>query len=401
MKRAAAFLFAVVIGVFAWLNFQRMQENRITGLPGGDVLPPLKQTSPPAADGGNLMRAAAADVEQVVVNIDTVMRPVSIPDFGFLGSRYALPEGAGSGVVIRPDGFIVTNNHVVDNAQQIEVTFPNGDKVRGEIWGRDPAYDLAVVKVARSGLPAARLGDSSKIRVGDQVIAVGNALGLGTTVTSGIVSALERAVEGSEKSKGLAKAIQTDAAINRGNSGGALALLNGDIIGINTAILSTGPNGGNIGIGFAIPANVVRDIASQLIKNRKIERPAVAWVGLRYAPNSADIATALKQRYQIDYPSVTDGVIVMDVVSGAPAERAGVKVFDNILQLDGKGVNGEDGFRKAITAHKPGDRVKFVIYRPGLGKKITLDVRLSAAPEPVEEEEQEERAPRRSLPFPF
>ena len=182
------------------------------------------------------MRAAAADVEQVVVNIDTVMRPVSIPDFGFLGSRYALPEGAGSGVVIRPDGFIVTNNHVVENAQQIEVTFQNGDKVRGEIWGRDPAYDLAVVKVARSGLPTARLGDSSKIRVGDQVIAVGNALGLGTTVTSGIVSALERAVEGSEKSKGLAKAIQTDAAINRGNSGGALALLNGDVIGINTAI---------------------------------------------------------------------------------------------------------------------------------------------------------------------
>lgn len=400
MRKAIVFLFVVVLAVFGWLNWQKLQSSSVPKLAGGDVLPPLKGSSPPRSDSSNLTRSAAAEVERVVVNIDTVMRPVTVPDFGlgFGSLRYAQPEGSGSGVILRPDGFIITNNHVVEDAQQIKVTLQTGEQVPGEIWGRDPAYDLAVVKVNRKGLPAAHLGDSSKIQVGDQVIAVGNALGLGTTVTSGIVSALERPVEGGQRSKGLAKAIQTDAAINRGNSGGALALLNGDVVGINTAILSTSPNGGNIGIGFAIPSNVVRDIASQLIKNRKVEHPAAAWIGIRYIPNSPDVATTLKQRYQLEYPSVTDGVIVMDLIAGAPAQAAGLKVFDNVLTVDNKPVNGTDAFRKVISARKPGDKLRLTVYRPGLGKKVELTVTVSAAPQVAPREEQPSRG---SFPFPF
>lgn len=405
MKKSIALLVAgAVLGVLVWLNVQRvMQGGPGSVVTGGQVLPPPKTTGSVPASA---TRNAAAKLEQVVVNIDTVGRPVSVPVPGFFGmeSRFVTPEGSGSGVIVRSDGFIVTNNHVIENAQQISVTLNNGNRVKGEVWARDPNYDLAVVKIPRSGLPFAVLGNSDKVQVGDPVIAVGNALGLGTTVTSGIISAKERAVGGEAGSKGLAKAIQTDAAINRGNSGGALALMDGEVIGINTAILSSN-GGGSIGIGFAIPANTVRTVATELIRNRKYQAPPQAFMGIAYGANNPDDAQLLKERYGFVYPSVTDGILVASVVDGGPADRAGIKVFDNILTVDGKAIKGTDGFQKIIRGHRPGDAVSLTLFRPALGRKITLRVSLSAVPQGMGEGESQpqpqQTQPRRGFPIPF
>ncbi len=403
MKKIVGLLIlGAVLGVLIALNILRIWQERSPGLDsfgGGNVLP--KASSSISIDPRtNPTRAAAAILEKAVVNIDIVGRPVSVPGFDFfgMGSRFVYPEGSGSGVIIRKDGFIVTNNHVIESAQTITVTLSDGSKVHGEVWARDPNFDLAVVKIPRSGLPFATLGDSGSVRVGDPVIAVGNALGLGTTVTSGIISARERAVSGPEGGRGLAKAIQTDAAINRGNSGGALALMNGEVIGINTAILSSNPGGGNIGIGFAIPSNTVREVVTELIKHRSFQAPAAAFVGLVYGPNNPDDAQMLKERYGFEYPSVTDGIIVGQVLDGGPASKAGVKVFDNILSIDGKALKAADDFRNIIRQHKPGDVIKITLYRPALAKKITLSVTLTAAPQ---SQEPAPSQPKRGFRFPF
>lgn len=399
-KSLALILLGAVAGVLIWLNVLRIMAGRqdLT-LPSGNVLPPLSSAPAPTQSKDVSTERAAAVVEKVVVNINTVGRP--IPDTSYFGfGGFLTPEGAGSGVIVRKDGFIVTNNHVIEDAQTIDVTLSNGKKVRGELWARDPAFDLAVVKIPLNNLPTAVFANSDDIHVGDPVIAVGNALALGETVTSGIISALARSVEGPEPNKSLQKAIQTDAAINRGNSGGALALLDGRVVGINTAILSTNSGGGNIGIGFAIPSNTVYKVVSELIRHRKYEAPSPAWIGIQYLPNSREISQMLKERYQMSYPSATAGVIVDQVVPGGPAERAGIKAFDNILTVDGKPVNGTRGFAYAIHAHKPGDTVKITVWRPALSRKLTIAVKLSAMPVNVPQQ-QPQQGPTGSFGLPF
>jgi serine protease Do len=383
LKKSLALLIAgCVLGVLIYLNVQRMMGGRGLPLAGeqGDVLPPPSNAPIPSGLKESPTRIAAAKLERVVVNIDTLGRPIGIPDWFGMATRYVQPQGAGSGVIIRSDGFIVTNDHVVRDAQTIDVTLFDGRKVRGELWGRDPQSDLAIVKIPRNNLPVARLGDSDQIAVGDPVIAVGNALGLGTTVTTGIISARERSVQGPDGNRALEKAIQTDAAINRGNSGGALALLNGDVIGINTAIFSTNEGGGNIGIGFAIPSNTVRKIANALIKNRKVERPAPAWVGIWYMGMSAEVAQAVEQELGFRYPQPDTGILVRRVEPGSPAEVAGIRPWDQVLDVDGKPIKQQSDFADAIHERKPGDSVKLKIYRPATGSTLTVTVRLAAAP---------------------
>lgn len=396
MKKSVIFLLiGSILGVLVWKNVERVMEGRqanVATIDGKNVLPP----APPSGSKSQVSetRAAASKLERVVVNIDTLGQPLQT-DWGLFGGRSVQPQGSGSGVIIREDGFVVTNHHVVANAQSITVTTWDGKQYSGQLWATDPSFDLAVVKINKDKLPFAVLGNSDSIEVGDSVIAVGNALGLGTTVTSGIISATERSVPDSS-TRGLSRAIQTDAAINRGNSGGALALLNGEVIGINTAILST-QGGGNIGIGFAIPSNTVREVVTQLIRTRQaIPMP---WLGIEYGNNSPEIAGMLEQQ-GITYPN-SNGIIVIQVLQGSPAQAGGIRPFDNILLADGKEIKDTRDFQRIIQAKKPDETLKIQLYRPSTGRKVELEIKLGSAPAMQAAPQQPQQAPRRILPLPF
>lgn len=403
MKRTLLLVvFAVVVGALLYANGLRIWNERQGPAPltGGNILPPPSSDFPDALKDYPT-RKAVEQLEPAVVNIDTVGRPqaVGIPDWSGIRTQWVQPQGAGSGVIIRPDGFIVTNYHVIQDAQNIDVTLSSGERVPGEIWGVDPMYDLAVIKINRKGLKFARLANSDQIRVGDPVIAVGNALGLGTTVTSGIISARERKVEGPAQNKSLESAIQTDAAINRGNSGGALALLTGEIVGINTAIFSTEQGGGSIGIGFAIPSNIVRREAEELIQHRKVTRPPKPWLGVWYVQMTPALANAARDELSFDYPDPDAGVLVRRVENGSPADRAGVRNFDQILRLDGKELKNEGDFAEIVQTKKPGDSIKIRVYRPTDGRERELTAELAAVPEQLQQPQQPPARTGPRLPF--
>jgi S1-C subfamily serine protease len=270
----------------------------------------------------------------------------------------------GSGVVVDPDnGYIVTNNHVVSGAADAEdatirAVFSDGSGSEARIVGRDPASDIAVLKVEKPGLVGASLGESDDLVVGDPVVAIGSPLGLAGTVTSGIVSALDRPVrlsgEGSD-TNAVISAVQTDAPINPGNSGGALVDGSGAVIGINTAIASVGGNGttgGSIGLGFAIPIDTVRDISEQLIST----------------------GTAVHASLGVNARTVTDGTrdgaLVVNVESGSPAAQAGVQEQDVVIAVDGEPVASSEELVVAVDAHEPGDTVTLELVRGGSSREV-------------------------------
>ena len=226
----------------------------------------------------------------------------------------AIPqEGMGTGFIIDPAGYILTNNHVVANAQKLTVTLADGKKLDARLIGRDPQYDLAIIKIAESDVPqVARLGNSDDLEVGQKAIAIGNPFGLGHTFTTGVISALDRTLQTPEGAtfEGL---IQTDAAINPGNSGGPLLNSNGEVIGINTAIYSR--TGGYQGIGFALPVNHAREVATQLITSGRVARP---WLGITGYTIDKGFARALNMED-------AEGVLVVEVINGSPASEAGLK----------------------------------------------------------------------------
>jgi Do/DeqQ family serine protease len=266
--------------------------------------------------------------------------------------RERVAHALGSGVVVSPDGYILTNNHVVEGATDIKVSFANEKEIPAKVIGTDAASDIAVIKVAQTDLPTLALGDSAASRVGDIVLAIGNPFGLGQTVTMGIVSAKGRSGLGIERVEDF---IQTDAAINPGNSGGALINARGELIGINTAIVG-GQTGGNVGIGFAIPANMARNIMGQLIKTGKVER---GFIGIM--PNG--ITPGQEQAYGLK-PGQS-GVAISQVDPNSPGAKAGLQVGDVIVAVNGNPVQDENSFRIQIAGMAPGTTVQLRIERNG------------------------------------
>ena len=314
----------------------------------------------PSTINSSPFTAAIKRIEPAVVNIDTIGK-LSIRDSN--GVPFFLNQeihGKGSGVVISPDGYIVTNNHVIEGASRIRVTLQNGKWYYAKLIGTDPSADIAVLRIPASGLNAAQIGNSNDLQVGDWTIAVGNPLGLGSTVTVGIVSALNRHDLQLDEGRSLHDAIQTDAPINRGNSGGALANIAGQLIGINTAILSSGPDGGSIGLGFAIPSNTVRRIARQLILTGKVPTPPQPpWIGVEFSAVPANMAQALM------LTSSDPGVLIVRVMPESPASIAGIEDGDILLKIDGQPIKSLNEVALNVKSHKDGDKLTLQIFRPG------------------------------------
>ena len=280
------------------------------------------------------------------------------PDFF---PQYNVPEekeyersGMGSGVIITRDGYILTNNHVVENADKIKVILSDKREFDAEIKGRDPETDIAVIKIGAKGLPAAKLGDSDKAKVGEWVIAIGNPFGLQHTVTAGIISATGRSNIGITRYEDF---IQTDASINPGNSGGPLVNLDGEVIGINTAIFTNtrGYTLASAGVGFAIPINMAQKIMEQLIEKGKVTR---GWLGVTIQDLNKELAEALGLKQ-------TAGVVIRQVQVDSPADRAGLKSNDIILKIDGKKTETTKHLIQTITELIPGNEIEIVILRDG------------------------------------
>jgi len=268
-----------------------------------------------------------------------------------------LEESLGSGIIVSPDGYIVTNNHVVEGADEIQVTFGKPEReFKATVIGRDKDADIAILKIDATSLPAATLGDSDQLQVGDEVLAIGNPFDVGLTVTHGIVSALGRSNMDIEK---LEDFIQTDAPINPGNSGGALLDSKGRVVGINTAIASS--NGGSNGVGFAIPIDIVRTVMNQLVSTGKVAR---GFVGVQLEEIKPDVAEQLGV--------TTHGVLVADVTADSPAEKAGLKNGDVITKLDGKPVDDTHLFQMAVSEMAPGTSVSLEYIRDGKTATVSL-----------------------------
>ena len=271
----------------------------------------------------------------------------------------------GSGVIVSEDGYILTNNHVVDKATEIEVALPDKRQFKGKVVGSDPKTDVAVVKIAATNLPTLSLGDSDKLQVGDYVFAIGDPFGIGETATMGIVSAKGR---GNLDIEDYEDFIQTDAAINPGNSGGALVNARGELIGINTAILA-GEGGGNQGIGFAIPISMARRVMDQILQHGKVTR---GYLGVEIQEVTPDLAKAFK------VPE-GKGALVGDVTSDSPGARAGLQKGDVIEEINGETVEGVNGLRLQIASTAPGTTVHLKVLRNG--QSLDVPVTLGEMPE--------------------
>lgn len=299
----------------------------------------------------------AEKVGPAIVGI-TNKKVVYYRDF-FFGQTYEQPqEGYGSGIIISEDGYIVTNNHVVENAQELYVILEGGKEVEARLIGKDPATDIAVVKIDEPNLTVAKLGDSDKVRQGELAVAIGNPLGheLAGTVTVGVISAVNRTLQVDGKEF---KLLQTDAAISPGNSGGALVNAKGEVIGMNTMKLSSSASEG---LGFAIPSNVFIPIVQQLIENGKIERPGLGVL-------ISEVTEEMAKEY--GYPK---GVIIVQIAKGGAADKAGLLPNDVILAIEGKEIKSLDELKETINQYKVGDVIQLRVWRSG--KEFDLPIKL-------------------------
>ena len=344
----------------------------------------LTQSAAPAGDLGKAGFAdAAKKAMPAVVNIFTA-KEVKTPQHPFLNDplfRHFFgreldgkgngrgstrrSSSLGSGVIVGPEGYVLTNYHVIESADEIEVLLSDGRRAAGKVVGGDPDTDLAVIKIELKNLPSIVFGRTEAARVGDVVLAIGNPFGVGQTVTMGIVSALGRSQLGINTFENF---IQTDAAINPGNSGGALVDAQGNLLGINTAIYSR--SGGSMGIGFAIPGNMAKSIMEQIIATGSVTR---GWIGVEIQEITPELAESFK------LPKA-QGAIIAGVMRGGPADKAGIKPGDVLLEVEGKAVNDSAGMLNVIAQLKPGDKASMKLMRNG--KNVEIAVAIGTRPKP-------------------
>src|SRR5215472_13982389 len=287
----------------------------------------------------------------------------AVTEGAFYGVSPRLAEGAGSGVIFAPDGYILTNSHVVDGARKISVTLADGQTLPGDLVGQDPETDVAVVRVsppAGQRLPSAQLGNSDKLQVGQLVVAIGSPIGLQSTVTAGIVSALHRTLPG-YGNRMIEDIIQTDAPINPGNSGGPLVNGRGEVIGINVAMLRE-----TQGLSFAIPINTVNWVASMLMRDGKVRRAVLGIVG-----QTIGVSPAVRHNYKLEK---SGAVLVVDVSRNGPAARAGLQADDVIYKLDDHAVGTVDELRRYLERFPEGHQVRVTFFRPGAGGVKSAEV---------------------------
>jgi len=376
--------FILVLGVFVGLVLS--SRLNITS-----PLPAKSQISSKSIDLLTQLSEAQSEVAAVstpsVVNISTTRviksrdeAPFDLFDDPFFrrffGDQFPHPnapkehkeQSLGSGVIVSEDGYIVTNNHVIEKAQEIKVLLLNKKDYKAKVVGADPKTDIAVIKIDAKGLPALPWGDSNKLKVGETVFAIGNPFGLNQTVTMGVISAVGRANVGIADYEDF---IQTDAAINPGNSGGALVNARGELIGINTAILSR--TGGYQGIGFAVPSSMARQVMDSLVKYKKVVR---GWLGVSIQEVTSDLAEEF---------GVKDlkGALVSSVMKGSPAEKAGIKQGDVILQYDGRVVEDTGHLRNMVSQTPIGSKIKVKVFRQK--KEMELDVVIAELPKKIAE----------------
>jgi len=372
--RAWGLICLTLVFTFVMLVNQASEVNAIAS--------PTDSHFPPSFS--QIVKNAAPSVVNInsvtVVSTDRQMpfqNPFGDDPFGDLFDhffRYRIPQvpenyrqtGLGTGFIIDKDGYILTNNHLVESAEEINVTLVDKREFKAEIIGRDPQTDLALLKIeGAEDLEPLTLGDSDKLEVGDWVVAIGNPFGLENTVTAGIVSAKYRR---NVTDSSYDNYIQTDASINRGNSGGPLMNTKGEVIGINTAIFSSSQSGGSIGIGFAIPSNMARDFLPQLKKGKVVR----AWLGVMIQPITTDLKNALELKDN-------KGALVADVITRGPAEKTGFKRGDVILSFDGKDINESSELPYIVSSTPVGKSVDVEILRDG--RKQTIKVKLGELPE--------------------
>jgi serine protease Do len=312
--------------------------------------------APPAARTASAAGASADGNEQITIQVARRAIPAVV--------SVSVRGGSGSGVIIRADGVILTNNHVIGNAQTVQIGLADGRRLQGQVLGRDPAIDIAVVRVQAENLPVAPLGDSDLLEPGQTAIAIGNPLGLERTVTTGVVSAINRELPGA----GLDGLIQTDAAINPGNSGGPLLDSRGRVIGINTAVLRGGVGGGAQGLGFAVPINLANNSAQQILTTGRVQR---AWLGVSLGDITPEVAT------QFRLP-VRQGAIVLAMGAGSPAAQAGLQLQDIIIAVNDTPVTRAADLVRVLRAAQPGSTITMRVVRPS--GTVTVTARLATAP---------------------
>ena len=350
--------------VVATLKPQWVGRGGNTSLGGVVSIIEAPTSSAPAQIAPGSLSAAAKKASPAVVSINTSKAAQKNPRANdpwfrfFFGDQLDQPQvGLGSGVIVSADGYILTNNHVIEGADEIAVTLNDGRHAVGKVIGTDPETDLAVLKVALDKLPVIVLGNSDALLVGDQVLAIGNPFGVGQTVTSGIVSALGRNQLGINMFENF---IQTDAAINPGNSGGALIDVNGNLQGINTAIYSR--SGGSMGIGFAIPVSMAKQVLESIVKEGKVTR---GWIGVE----PSDLTPELAETFGV---KASEGVIITGVLQNGPAARAGIRPGDVVTEVGERKIANVQELLTAVAGLKPGTAARFKLQRGS--DKTELDV---------------------------
>lgn len=354
-----AVLFVVATLKPAWLDRRHVLPTVV----------PVLEAPPPAVDPGTTalpsFRNAAQRASPAVVSINTSKAPINHPQsndpwfrFFFGDQAQDQPQtGLGSGVIVSPAGYILTNNHVIEEADQIEVLLTDGRKSAAQVIGTDPETDLAILKVNLTDLPVITLGDSDALVIGDPVLAIGNPFGVGQTVTSGIVSALGRTQLGINTFENF---IQTDAAINPGNSGGALVDTNGHLMGINTAIYSR--SGGSMGIGFAIPTSTARSVMEAIVRDGEVTR---GWIGVE----PQDLGPELAESFGLP---AGKGVIITGVLQNGPAAQAGIRPGDVITAVGDREVNSVAQLLSAVAALQPEQPATLQVLRKGEKSEVRV-----------------------------